>query len=84
MRKKSKQFKIDLGFGNMFPSEKVMPRQNTNPLPTYTGEKYAILTSRDGTVVKHTFNNPTRAQAFREKAKASGSYSVVSDIQFDW
>lgn len=84
MKKKSKPFKIDLGFGDMFnvkPPKNIMERKI---IPTYSGEKYAIYTNRDGVIVKHTFKKGDRAAAFRENAKAAGSYSAVSDIQLDY
>lgn len=85
MRKKDKPFRIDLGFGNMFYPNDVMPRQKTKPtLPTYTGEKYAVYTNREGVIVKHTFRGARRAKGFLETARASGSYDTVSDIQFDY
>lgn len=81
---RNKPFKIDIGLGDLYGHQK--PRQNkpTRVLPTYTGEKYAVWTNRDGVIVKHTFRGSNRARAFLETAKASGSYSTVSDVQFDF
>lgn len=84
MKKKSKPFRIDLGFGNMFgePDKRQARRQPV--LPTYSGEKFAVWTNRNGTIVKHTFRGTNKARAFLETARASGSYDTVSDIQFDY
>ncbi len=82
--KKNKPFSIDLGFGNMF-GEKPRKKTRSQPvLPTYSGEKYAVWTNRNGTIIKHTFRGSTKARAFLETARASGSYDTVSDVQFDY
>ena len=59
-------------------------KRNAPVLPTYSGEKYAVWTNRNGTIIKHTFNKSNRAKAFLETARASGSYDIVSDVQFDY
>ena len=83
--KRNKPFKIDLGFGDMFSSKDVMPKQKRKSLiPTYTGQNYAVYTNRDGVIIKHQFTKAERAKGFLEKARASGSYSSVSNIQFDY
>lgn len=84
MRKKDKPFKIDLGFGNMFGEPMKPIKRSSNVLPTYSGQKYAVWTNRNGTIIKHTFNTPTRAKAFLETSLASGSYDTVSNVQFDF
>ena len=82
--KKDKPFKIDLGFGNMFGEPERRQTRSREVLPTYAGEKYAVWTNRNGTIIKHTFRGARKAKAFLETARASGSYDVVSDIQFDY
>lgn len=84
MRKKDKPFKIDLGFGDLFKVSPPAKRSIANQLPTYAGQAFAVYTNNDGVIIKHTFKNNIKAQAFREKSKASGIYQAVSDIQFDW
>lgn len=64
------------------PERKI--RKSQPVLPTYSGEKYAIWTNRNGTIIKHTFKGSRKARAFLEIARASGSYDTVSDIQFDY
>ena len=81
---KNKPFKIDLGLGDLYGNKPIAQRRQAKVLPTYTGEKYAVWTNRDGTIIKHTFRGANRAKGFLETARASGSYTTVSDVQFDY
>lgn len=83
--KRNKPFKIDLGFGNLMgESTNRTTKRNAPVLPTYSGEKYAVWTNRNGTIIKHTFRGSDKARAFLETARASGSYDTVSNVQFDF
>jgi hypothetical protein len=83
--KRNKPFKIDLGLGDLF-GHKNYPRVRPEPVrvPTYTGQKYAVFTQRDGVTIKHTFKNSTKARAFLETARGSGSYDVTSRVLLDF
>lgn len=84
MKKRNKPFSIDIGLGDLYGHSKAKQRRQEPVLPTYSGERYAIWTNRNGTVVKHTFRGSSKARAFLEIARGSGSYDTVSDIQFDY
>lgn len=84
MKNKNKPFKIDIGLGDLYGHPKTRKTRSDPILPTYSGERYAVWTNRDGTIIKHTFRGSNRAKAFLETARASGSYTTVSDVQFDY
>lgn len=84
MKKRNKPFSVDLGFGNLFGEPERKRKIPQAVLPTYSGERFAVWTNRNGTIVKHTFKGSNKARAFLEVARASGSYDTISDIQFDY
>jgi len=50
-----------------------------SPLGKNNQVSYYVLTIRDGTTIKHTFNSAIKAKQFKELAEASGSYDRVSN-----
>lgn len=75
----NKPFKIDLGLGDLWGTQKKTRKTIKRKKPTKKAKtRYVVFTESAGTQIPHNFSSEGRARAFYELARVSPQYDRVA------